>query len=69
MVRPDTTFAVQQAARFCNDPTMDHEEAVKRIYRYLLATKNRGLIMHPDVSRGLECHVDADWVGHDKFIH
>ena len=63
MVRPDLTFAVQQCARFCNSPNKDHEEAVKRICCYLLKTKDEGLLLKPDKSRGLECHVDADWTG------
>ncbi|MEM7283838.1 MAG: reverse transcriptase domain-containing protein, partial [Pseudomonadota bacterium] len=63
MIRPDLTLAVQQCARFCNEPNQDHEEAVKRICRYLLKTKDRGLIMKPDKTRGLECFVDADWAG------
>jgi hypothetical protein len=48
MVRPDTTMATQQCARFCNDPKREHEEAVKRICRYLLKTKGMGLILKPD---------------------
>ena len=63
MVRPDITMSVQQCARFCNNPQKQHEEAVKRICRYLLKTKDRGLIFRPDPSRGLECYVDADWAG------
>ena len=35
MVRPDITFAVQQCARFCIDPSLEHEQAVKRICRFL----------------------------------
>ena len=63
MIRPDITMAVQQCARFSNNPTREHEEAVKRICRYLLRTKNKGLVMKPDKRRGLECYVDADWAG------
>ena len=63
MIRPDITMAVQQCARFCNDPKQEHEEAVKRICRYLLRTKDKGLVFKPDLSRGLECYVDADWAG------
>ena len=71
MVRPDIMMAVQQCARFCNKPQRQHEEAVKRICRYLLKTKDRGLIMQPDRSRGLECYVDADWAGswQDRSSH
>ena len=63
MIRPDITMAVQQCARFCNAPQKEHEEAVKRICRYLLKTKEEGLILCPDTTRGLECYVDADWAG------
>ena len=31
MIRPDITFAVQQCARFCNEPKQEHEEAAKCI--------------------------------------
>ena len=63
IVRPDLTMAVQQCARFCNNPSREHEEAVKRICRYLLKTKDQGLVLRPDATRGLECHVDADFAG------
>jgi hypothetical protein len=63
MIRPDLTMAVQQCARFCSDPRKPHGEAVKRICRYLLRTKDKGLRLKPDPSRGLECFVDADWAG------
>ena len=63
MIRPDITMAVQQCARFNNNPKKSHEEAVKRICRYLLRTKHRGLILKPDKSKGLECYVDADFAG------
>ena len=71
MIRPDITFAVQQCARFCNEPMQEHEEAVKRICRYLLKTKDKGMVFHPDKSRGLECYVDADFAGswHNRSSH
>jgi len=37
---------------------MKHAEAIKRIGRYLLATKDKGLIMKPN-KEGMECWVDA----------
>ena len=63
IIHPDITFAVQQCARFCNNPSRDNEEAVKRICRYLLKHKNKGLVLKPDKTRGLECYVDADFAG------
>jgi len=71
MVRPDIAMAVQQCTRFSNNPSQEHEKAVKRICRYLLKTRDKGLIMKPDKSKGLECFVDADWAGswQDRSSH
>ena len=61
--RPDISFAVHQCARFCNDPKRSHERAVKRIGKYLIGTKERGILCKPDKNKGLECYVDADFAG------
>ena len=44
---------------------------MKRICWYLLKTKNRSLILKPDPTCGLECHVDYDWAGswQDRSSH
>ena len=63
IVRPDITFAVQQCARFCDKPNQDHEEAVKRICRYLRKTRDKGIILRPNKSKGLERHIGADFAG------
>ena len=60
MIRPDITMAMQQCARICKNPQKEHEEASKHIGRYLVKTRDKGLIMRPDKSRGLECYLDAD---------
>lgn len=61
--RPDISMAVHQCARFCNNPRLSHERAVKRIVKYLIGTKERGVICKPDRSKGLECYADADFAG------
>lgn len=61
--RPDISFAVHQCARFCTKPTKLHEIAVKRIARYLLFTKDNGLILHPTKDFNLDMYVDADFAG------
>jgi len=61
--RPDISMAVHQAARFCIDPKLSHERAVKRIGRYLIGNKNKGIVFKPDTSKGVECYVDADFAG------
>ena len=61
--RPDISMPVHQCARFNNDPKLSHERAVKRICKYLLGSKGRGCICIPDFSKGIQCFVDADFVG------
>ena len=56
-------MTIHQTARFSNDPTFCHEKAFMRLGRYLLHTAGRGIIYEPDVTKGLECYVDADFAG------
>ena len=61
--RPDISVHVHQCARFSIDPKRSHERAITRIGRYLLTSRDRGIIYKPDMNRGLECYVDADFAG------
>jgi hypothetical protein len=61
--RPDLAYAVHNAARFSADPKTSHSLAVKRIGRYLLGTKDKGIIMTPDPNRSIEVYADADFAG------
>jgi hypothetical protein len=61
--RPDCLFAVHQCARFSANPKLSHERAVKRIIRYLKGTKDKGVILTPDETKGIQCYVDADFAG------
>jgi Reverse transcriptase (RNA-dependent DNA polymerase) len=61
--RPDITFAVSSAARFTHFPRRSHEEALKRIGRYLKGTINEGLVLRPSDSLDIDCYVDADFAG------
>ena len=62
--RPDIEMAVHQCAKYQINPKRAHEQAVKRIVRYLLATKNKGIIIKPNGNlKELECYVDADFAG------
>lgn len=60
--RPDIAFAVHQCARFSAHPKQSHGRAIKRIGRYLVGTKDRGLVYHPNNS-SFECWADADFCG------
>ena len=61
--RPDISFSVHQCARFTENAKKSHAEAVKHIGRYLLASCDKGLIIHPDKQWHFDCWVDADFTG------
>jgi hypothetical protein len=61
--RPDCLYAVHQCARFSADPKLSHERAVKRIVQYLKGTRDQGVILKPDATKGVQCFVDADFAG------
>lgn len=62
--RPDIAFATSTVAQFSENPGWVHWEAVKRIFRYLLGTKNLELVYGGE-RRGLEGYVDADGASQD----
>ena len=64
--QPDLAYSVHQCARFANDPKRSHEQAVKRILRYLLYLKRSdtaGIRFSPELSKSLEVYVDASFAG------
>jgi hypothetical protein len=62
--RPEITYhAVHQCARLASNPKQSHANAVKYLCRFLFATKDKGLILHPDTSKSFEVHVDCDFAG------
>ncbi|GJW29785.1 retrovirus-related pol polyprotein from transposon TNT 1-94 [Tanacetum coccineum] len=61
--RPDLQFAICMYARYQGRPTEKHLHAVKRIFRYLRGTINRGLWYPKDSSIALTAFADADNAG------
>ena len=61
--RPDIAYAVSMVARFTFAPKSSHEEALKRIGRYLLGTRNKGLILTPTEELNIDAYPDADFAG------
>ncbi len=60
---PDIQFAVHQVYRFSHCPKRSHGQAVKRIIRYLIETRTKGIEFVPDLKEGLNAYVDADFAG------
>ena len=65
--RPDIAFAVNQAAKFCENPGRRHWAAVKRIFAYLRGTQAQGLdftrVSEPRFTLDLRVFSDADDAG------
>ncbi|GKD32890.1 hypothetical protein Tco_1248399, partial [Tanacetum coccineum] len=61
--RPDLTFAVCMCARYQKKPTEKHLHAVKRIFKNLRGTVNRGLWYPKDSFIALTAYADADHAG------
>ncbi|GJT52728.1 hypothetical protein Tco_0978885 [Tanacetum coccineum] len=61
--RPDLQFAICMCAWYQARPTEKHLHAVKRIFRYLKGTVNRGLWYPKDSSIALTAFADADHAG------
>ena len=51
--RPDISMATHQCARLNTNPKLCHERAVKRFCKYLLDTKDKGIILRPDKTKGV----------------
>ncbi|GJY26221.1 retrovirus-related pol polyprotein from transposon TNT 1-94 [Tanacetum coccineum] len=61
--RPGLTFAVCMCARYQAKPTEKHLHAIKRIFKYLRGTVNRGFWYPKDSSISLTTYTDADHAG------
>ena len=61
--RPDIQFAVHQCSRCTHNPSSSHAESFKRICRYLVGKKRKGLTFGPNSYMKMEFYVDADFLG------
>ena len=61
--RPDIAYAVNCCARYMFAPRLVHEQALKRIGRYLKATRDKGLVLNPSGELKIDAYPDADFAG------
>ena len=66
--RLDLAYIVHQCARFNATPKLIHTKAIKWIGRYLMGTKDKGYVINPNLSKGLQLYVDSDWAGNWSSI-
>ena len=58
--RPDISLPLTNVLA---TPKQSHEDALKRIGRYLKGTLHQGLILNPSDSLKIDCYPDADFAG------
>ena len=61
--QPAIAYAANCCVRCMFNPMLSHDKALRRIYRYLRATRDRGLIMRPSSGFKVEAFPDADFAG------
>ena len=61
--RPDLAFCIGTLAKYVEKPTTTHWDAVKRVMRYVIHTKDLGLVYGGTSLKAPEVYVDADWAG------
>ena len=61
--RPDIAFSITALSRYNILPLQMHLTAAKRVLRYLVATKTRGLFYPSEGSGYLHGYTDSDWAG------
>ncbi|XP_043700131.1 uncharacterized mitochondrial protein AtMg00810-like [Telopea speciosissima] len=63
LTRPDVAFSVNKVCHYMHAPTEGHWALVKRILRYLKATRTHGLLIEQSTDNILQAFSDADWAG------
>jgi hypothetical protein len=61
--QPEIAYSVHECAIFSESPKESHAEAVMHICRYLMLTREQGLILDPQDGKSFEVYVDADFCG------
>ena len=57
----EIAYAIHQCACFESTLKASHGKAIKHIGRYLLKTRDKGLLLKPDPKESFECFLDADF--------
>jgi hypothetical protein len=57
LTQSEIVYAVHQGTCFSNNHRQSHANDVKYMYRYILVTKDKGIILHPDLSKTFQVHV------------
>jgi hypothetical protein len=61
--RPDLVYSVSQVARFMFNAKRSHGIAIKQNGCYLIGTKDKGMIIKPTTTIGIDAYPNADFAG------
>lgn len=59
--RPDCSYEIGLLCRFLRNPTTFHRDAIHHVLRYMIATKNRGIMFQGGNGFILEGYADSSW--------
>ena len=62
--QPDIAFAVSLLSQFLENPGENHWNVVKRVFKYLKATKDHKLVLGT-ARNGIQRYSNADWASQD----
>ncbi|WVY99792.1 hypothetical protein V8G54_025862 [Vigna mungo] len=69
LTRPDIAFSTNKLAQFMQHPRTTHWSALKRVFRYLAGSCNKGIFISATAPLTFHAYSDADWAGDkDDYI-
>ena len=60
---PDIAHVVRVVSRFMHNPSRSHWNIVKHVFRYLVGTKDLGILFGPNDISGVVGYTDSDFAG------
>jgi hypothetical protein len=64
--RPDISNAVRELSKVMDGATEEHVKLLHRVIKFVLDTRDRGVIVRPNILDGVTAFVDSDFAGDKK---
>lgn len=61
--RPDISYALGVVLRLLDNPSVEHANAVKRIFKYVKGTRTYGILFKNNFKFNIDSYSDADYAG------
>jgi hypothetical protein len=61
--RPDPSNAVRELTKVMDGARVDHMTSLFRVIKFALDTRDRGIMIKPNIGKGVEAYVDSDFAG------